>query len=173
MVLDRLLGPREASREEKLLYLVGSMATGGSLRGRKKLTKLSFFADHWLPDEGMLSPEGLFAGFDFVVYEHGPFSRDLFEAFDELNDSGLLEETRRPGDPSRIRLTEHGERRLATVESCLTPRERSRIATVRDRLSGKSGDELELLSLERLGIDYSERQEYVGMPVGVLVSERS
>lgn len=173
MVLDRLRGETGVSEEDKLLYLISDASTDGVLRGRKKLTKLAFFAEYWSPEEDLLLPSEQFGGFNFIIYKFGPFSKGLFKSFDELKDDGLVEEVRRPRGNSEITVTEEGERRVEIVESQLRREERSQVAAVRNEWADRPGHELEELSLDYLGIDESETQEYMGMPVSVVISERS
>lgn len=173
MVLNKLLGENEASKAEKLLYLISSNSTDGVLKGRKKLTKLAFFAEYWIPEEDMLNPNEQFGEFNFMIYKFGPFSKELFKAFDELKDEGLVEETRKPRGNSVIRLTPEGKEHVESIESKLTREERNQITAVREKFGNKPGHELESTSLEYLGIDESGKEDYVGMPVSVLISERS
>ncbi|MFW6436792.1 MAG: type II toxin-antitoxin system antitoxin SocA domain-containing protein [Halococcoides sp.] len=170
MVLDSL---REASKEEKLLYLISSTSTNGVLKGRKKLTKLAFFAEYWLPNEEMLNPNEQFGGFNFIIYKFGPFSKDLFREFDELKDDGLVEETRRPRGNSIIELTKKGETQAEKIKSKLDREERCQIEAVSEEFGDKSGHVLEEKSLNCLGIEKSEKDDYMGMPVSVIISEDS
>lgn len=175
MVLEKLLGEAEASKAEKLLCLISSNSTGGVLKGRKKLTKLAFFAEYWIPDEeeGMLNPNEQFGGFSFIIYKFGPFSKELFEAFDELKDEGFVEETRKPRKNSVIQLTPRGEKYAEKVGGKLNAEEQSQIKAVSEQLGNKPGHELEEKSLDYLGINKSEKEDYMGMPVSVIVSEGS
>lgn len=173
MVLDRLRNSKGANREEKLLYLIGKNGTDGTLYGRKKLTKLLFFAEHWLPAEDRLSPDELFGSFNFIIYKHGPFSKELFKAFDNLKDDGLLDELRQPRAPTRIRLTEDGQRKLEAIEDALTRDERTQVRAVSENFSEMSGNELEEMSLDYLALEKDEKREYMGMPVSAIISEQS
>ncbi|ELY52764.1 type II toxin-antitoxin system antitoxin SocA domain-containing protein [Natronococcus jeotgali] len=174
MVLDKLLGGDDASKPEKLLYLISSNSTDdGVLKGRKKLTKLVFFAEYWQPEDEMLNPNEQFSGFNFIIYKYGPFSKELFKAFDELKDKDLVTEKRRPNGHSMIHTTEKGRESVTSIEKKLSCEERDQVQIVRDRLSEKPGHELEDLSLNYLNIDKSEKEEYMGMPVSVVISEES
>ena len=173
MVLDKLLGKKGASKAEKLLYLISSNSTDSVLKGRKKLTKLAFFAEYWLPEEEMLNPNEQFGEFNFIIYKFGPFSKDLFKAFDELKDEGFVEETRKPRGNSMIQLTPKGGEHAKEIRKKLNQEEQNQVKTVSEQLGSKSGHELEEMSLDYLGISKSEKEDYMGMPVSVIISEGS
>ena len=173
MVLDRIRGEKGVSEGDKLLYLICHNSTDGVLRGRKKLTKLAFFAEHWLPEEDILDPNEQFGGFNFIIYKFGPFSKELFKSFDTLKDDGFVKEIRQPRGNSEIAVTDQGKERVAAIESQLHRDERSQITAISQEMADKPGHTLEEMSLDYLGISKSEKQEYMGVPVSVLISEQN
>lgn len=173
MVLDKSPVNDVASDEDKLLYLINSNSTDGILYGRKKLTKLGFFAEHWLPEEDLLTSRQKLGNFNFTIYKYGPFSKQLFRTFDRLKDDSLIIERRQPRGNSQIEVTEKGRDYLQYIDEFLTHDEKEQIRRVGERLSDKPGYELEKMSLEYLGIKESEKQNYMGTSVDTLISEAS
>ena len=143
--------------ESQLLRLVA--ASSGPVRGRTKLMKLGFFGEFYRPDDDELHPTERVGAFDdYVIYDHGPFSRDLMEAFDELKRRGLLTEeaalTFMGNRRSDVSLTEDGER----VGARLDDDERTeQIVTAFDDYSATDAEEE---SLERLEIERHEKDDY-------------
>lgn len=162
---------RDLSDSDKLLYLIRKSSSGGTLQGRKKLTKLVFFAEHWVPDEDLLSDRQTLGSFDFIIYKYGPFSRDLMDVFDELKDRGLIRERRNPTGESEIEITEHGGSELNNIEEEISDQDRRQILEVVDNFGYKTGGILERQSLRYLGITPEEKSEYMGMPVDVIIAE--
>lgn len=162
---------RDVSDSDKLLYLIGSSSTDDILHGRKKLTKLAFFTEHWIPEEDLLSDRQRIGVFDFIIYKYGPFSREMMDLFDDLKQENLIEESRHPMGGSEIRTTEEGKEKFNQIDRNLPKSETSQISRVTAKFGDKRGGELENLSLEYLGISQEEKHEYMGMPVDVVISE--
>jgi uncharacterized protein YwgA len=171
MVLNPPLDNVSASDEDKLLYLINSNSTNGTLYGRKKLTKLGFFAEHWSPEEDLLTPHQRLGSFDFIIYNYGPFSKQLFEAFDKLKETGLIMEKRQPRGNSQIDVTQKGRYQIQQIETYLSVDEKEQFKKVEEALSDKSGYKLEQMSLNYLGIDETEKPEYMGTSVDSLISQ--
>lgn len=75
-----------------ILMLLAAEARGqvlGSLRGITRLEKLLFLADQE-EHVGQL----VAAGFKFKAYDYGPYSKEVYEAVDVLEQAGLVTESR-------------------------------------------------------------------------------
>lgn len=143
--------------ESQLLRLIG--ASSGPVRGRTKLMKLGFFGEFYDPDTGDLRPTERVGAFDdYVIYEHGPFSRDLMEAFDRLKERGLLTEetelTFRGHQRNNVSLTAKGEWTTTRLD---TDPATKRIV---EQFDDDTATEAETRSLELLGIERHEKDRY-------------
>lgn len=143
--------------ESELLRLIG--ASSGPVRGRTKLMKLGFFGEFYDSDTGTLRPNERVGAFDdYVVYDHGPFSRDLMEAFDRLKERGLLTEetelTFRGHQRNDVSLTAEGRRVTARLDA--NP-ETERVV---EQFDDDTATEAETKSLELLGIERHEKDQY-------------
>lgn len=162
-----LKGPSTSA--DKLLYVVGSM----KIDGRLKLMKMMFFLEHLDVKMDKLLPDTMFSKNEFVVYKYGPFSFDVVRQIQELKESGLITETL--GDEGHIVpiLTDKGKMRFEEVKKELSTDNIDRVNTIKQRFDKFSGGELATKSLEYLGIKKSDKERYLGVPVSVIVSERS
>jgi hypothetical protein len=154
--------------ESQLLRLIG--ASSGPVRGRTKLMKLGFFGEFYDPDTGDLRPNERVGAFDdYVIYEHGPFSRDLMEAFDRLKERGLLTEetelTFRGHQRNNVSLTAKGEWATARLE---TDAETRRVV---EQFDDDTATETETKSLELLGIERHEKDQYRLTPVSEIIAD--
>ena len=66
-----------------LLYAADSYR----IRGRTRFQKLAFLAEQRLEKEGINA-------YDFIPYDYGPFTDDLYIELEYLRDCGLVEESR-------------------------------------------------------------------------------
>ncbi len=77
------------------------------IRGRTRFQKLAFLAEQRLEEEGI-------GAYDFVPYDYGPFTEDLYEELEYLEGQRLVNEsrTRTYGGDERYdyKLTEKGRR---------------------------------------------------------------
>ncbi len=143
--------------ESQLLRLVA--ASSGPVRGRTKLMKLGFFREFYDPDVDELRPTERVGAFDdYVIYDHGPFSRRLMEAFDTLKRRDLVAEqtelTFRGNRRNDVSLTEQGQEQINQLED---DREAERVVAEFDDYSATDAEEE---SLERLGIERHEKDQY-------------
>ena len=78
------------------------------IEGRTRLQKLLFLAQKHLEEQGE-EPEN---SYEFVAYDYGPFSKEIYDDVDELEHRGLIEETPKEMDDGVIaydfKLTEKG-----------------------------------------------------------------
>jgi uncharacterized protein YwgA len=157
------------SGRQKLLYLLSECSnSSGKIFGRKKLMKLAFFAEYFDDEEGELVSRPKLGEFPFSIYKFGPFSVDVMDTFDDLKEDGLLYE-----DDDRmqhlIRLTEGGERIADDVEDGLSDEEIVQIQRISSEFGELSGSELEDLSLDELGIEPRQKDDYRGMDVADII----
>lgn len=93
---------------KRVLPLALLHAAGGQIKGKTRFQKLAFISEQRLEEEG-ISP------LDFIPYDYGPFSKELYEALDFLEDEGLVEVKEKPTYGGDVRydyhLTRYGRRR--------------------------------------------------------------
>lgn len=159
---------RGVSEKEKLLYLLSQSSDAGKIFGRKKLMKLAFFAEHFDPSEGELTPEPQLESFDFHIFKYGPFSKKVLDELDNLKYQDQIDE-----DSSRmqhrIKITPDGEHKTSDVEQRLSPEEKGHLEVIAEEFSDRSGSELENLSLDLLGIEKREKDQYRGMSISSII----
>lgn len=63
-------------------------AENNRIRGRTRFQKLAFLAEQRLEEEGI-------SAYDFVAYDYGPFTEELYDALESLQRRGLVDESRR------------------------------------------------------------------------------
>lgn len=141
--------------ESYLLELISNCS--GRVEGRTKLMKLVFFSEYYDTENDSLQDEeqmGLFD--DFIIYNHGPFSRDLMNVFDSLKEEGLVEEetelTFKGNRRKVIHLTEDGEKKVDSGNN--------RVSSITDDFGNMSASKLEELSLNFLDISREEKEQY-------------
>lgn len=70
---------------KQFLPLALLAAADGEIRGKTRLQKLAFLARQELQEEYEIAPH------EFVPYDYGPFSKELMEDIETLEDDGLVE----------------------------------------------------------------------------------
>jgi len=61
---------------------------GDQIEGRTRLQKLVFLMEQELEDESAASLDS--PDYNFIAYDYGPFSKDLYDDLDSLEDDGLI-----------------------------------------------------------------------------------
>ncbi len=92
-------------RSAMILALAESLRTHDSWCGETHLQKAMFF---------LQENSGVSAGFEFVLYKHGPYSFDLHDELSSLFAHCLLEDESCPPYGPRIKLSESGDHFLDT-----------------------------------------------------------
>jgi uncharacterized protein YwgA len=155
--------------ESRVLELVSKCS--GTVEGRTKLMKLIFFSEYYDPESDSLQPEERMGVFDdFIIYNHGPFSRDLMDVFDSLKEEGLIEEetelTFRGNRRKVIHLTDEGWDEVEEMDS-----EEGVISDICKTFGKESASTLEDLCLEMLGLNCEEKDQYRFTPVSKIIAE--
>lgn len=162
------------TREKILLYLISrSGKSPERLVGRKKLMKLAFFGEHFDPESGSLTPEPQLGEFGFEIYKYGPFSKDVLDAYDELESTGYIEEDDQNYLHTIIKVQEERTDSIEHLMEEFDPETRQQLEAVVDHFGGDSGSTLESTSLEMLNIDKSEKDQFRGIPMNQLIQERA
>lgn len=151
-------GETGLDRPEFLLLTVLSHCSG-TIKGRTKFMKLVFLSEYYDREQQELKPEEEIGVFnDFIIYNHGPFSRDVMDSFDILKEKDLIREETEltySGDRRKIiKLTDKGEELIEELEQ---------FGSVENTISEfcqDSGSELEEKSLSLLGISRKEKPKY-------------
>jgi len=170
---NNCLSAQSLSKRERLLLSILDDAADskGQLLGRMKLMKLVFFSEYWQGDEGQLTPEKQFGGFDdFKIYKYGPFSEKLLHTFDSLKNHNLVTEQEQMYGPTQINLTENGHRIAEDVRKRFSSDEERQLHQITSTFGDKDGNELEDESLERLGITREEKSNHQGRSVEALIA---
>lgn len=163
------LSDGEVSARDKLLHLISVNSTDSKFFGRTKLTKLGFFAEYWDPEQDVLEPRQQLGDFQYVIYKYGPFSKELFDKFDNLKTSDLLEESRQPIGGAEISVTERGQKRAKQIREQLNESDIGQIHAVSETFGDRNGGELEELSLEYLNIDKHDKEKHQSEKVENLI----
>lgn len=162
------------TREKILLYLISrSGEQPERLVGRKKLMKLAFFGEHFDPESGSLTPKPQLGEFDFEIYKYGPFSKDVLNAYDELESTGYIEENDQNYFHTIIELREGRTDSVDCLIEEFDPETRKQLEAVVNHFGEDSGSTLESTSLEMLNIDKSEKNRFRGIPMNKLIQDRA
>ncbi len=160
--------------EKILLYLISrSGERSERLVGRKKLMKLAFFGEHFDPESGSLTPKPQLGEFDFEIYKYGPFSKDVLNAYDELESTGYIEEDDQNYLHTIIKIQEERTDSIYRLMEEFDPEARQQLEAVVDHFGEDSGSTLESTSLEMLNINKSEKDRFRGIPMNQLIEERA
>ena len=135
-----------------IFYLVKRL---GIIEGRKKLMKLMFLVEHLDIQKSNLSKDP-FIGNKFIIYHYGVFSFGVMDSYIELIHEGKIED----GIPIRIRPTQESE----------IPEDiKSRVNKVIELFGKKDGYELEIKTIEMLGLNLSNKRECFGRSIKELI----
>lgn len=159
------LGPRATEQQQSFLATLLA-ACDGEVSGRTKFMKLVFMLEHFDPATERLVPEPRFGVFDdFHIYDYGPFSGDVMDAFDELKSDGVVSESDEYVNGRRGKVIEQNGDTDAGSEF-----ETDDFEEIVERFGDKTGSTLADKSLELLGIDPSEKEQYRHTDVSEIVS---
>jgi hypothetical protein len=159
------LGPRSTERQQSFLDTL-LLACDGQVSGRTKFMKLVFLLEHFDPETETASAEPRFGVFDdFYVYDHGPFSRDVMDAFDDVKSNDIVEESDEFVNGRRGKVIERS--REDSVGEQFDTDEFTQIV---ERFGDENGTTLANRSLELLGIESSEKEQYQYTDVSELLA---
>ncbi len=159
------LGPRSTERQQSFLDTL-LLACDGHVSGRTKFMKLVFLVEHFDPETEVASAEPRFGVFDdFHIYDYGPFSRDVMDAFDDLKSDGVVEESDEFVNGRRGKVIERS--RQDSVGEQFDTDEFTQIVK---RFGDETGSTLADRSLELLGIESSEKEQYQYTDVSELLA---
>lgn len=162
------------NRTDLLLYLISTAGEDeDKLIGRKKLMKLVFFAEHFDPDSGSLRPKSKLDRFTFEIYKYGPFSTDVMDTFDDLEEQGLVDERDDFYLHNIITITDSGGEYLQSLKKALPSDIQTHLDIISEKFGHKSGKELENQALTMLGIEKSEKDRYRGIPIENIINSRN
>lgn len=149
------LGPRSTERQQSFLDTLLA-ACDGRVSGRTKFMKLVFMLEHFDPETETARAEPRFGVFDdFHIYDYGPFSGDVMDAFDDLKSDGAVEESDEFVSGRRGKVIERsGDTVLGE------PFDTDEFAEIVEQFGDESGTELASESLKLLGIDPAEKAQY-------------
>lgn len=150
------LGPRSTERQRSFLDTV-LVACDGEVSGRTKFMKLVFMLEHFDPATESVTAEPRFGVFDdFHIYDHGPFSRDVMDAFDDLKSDGTVSESDEFVNGRRGKVIERDSEASFSIEEF----DAERFEEILEQFRAETGSTLADRSLDLLGIDPSEKEKY-------------
>ena len=135
--------------ENIIIYLIKKLKD--KVEGKKKIMKLMFLIEHYDPEKGKLTKTKS-VGNTFEIYYYGVFSREVMECFDKLVKEDII------GGEFPIKLKKEVEPEL---EDAL----KRKIDKIIEEFGNKSGFELEIETLNMLGIKPYEKEKYFGLEV--------
>lgn len=136
------------SNKDVLLYLISKLKFP---EGRKKVMKLMFLVNHFDVSKNLLVKTP-FLGEEFIVYHYGVFSFDVMNNFLDLSN-----ENRIKGDfPIEIKTLEIPRLSLEIKE---------KVDLIVDRFGDENGKNLELNTLNMLGLNLETKKKHFGEPV--------
>jgi len=139
-----------------ILYLIGRL---GKVEGKKKLMKLMFLVEHFnLKKEGLIKNPIL--GNKFYIYYYGVFSREVMDKF-----NSIVKDEQVKIDFPDITLSKKLEIELDNQEL------KEKIEFIIQRFGKESGYDLEVKTLEMLGIKPSEKDKFLGKDVKEFIIE--
>lgn len=123
--------------DTELLTLILSWSPSNTVEGRTRLEKLVYLLKHVF---------GIPFTYNFFPYLYGPYSRDLMEDLDQLNEFGLVEEDMYSDESGIIRydylLTKEGIELAKHVENDLRKEDIGKLKRAYDKLKDRPTFEL-------------------------------
>lgn len=146
----------EGSKEQKeltkglILYLVKTL--GKSIEGRKKLMKLMFLIEHYNLSKKTLDRIKV-VGNNFIIYHYGVFSFDVLNSYLDLINEGKLKDD----FPMEIK--------IVGKEGKLPGEIKVKVDGIIKKFGKKSGKELEIYTLDLLGLSLETKKQKFGESV--------
>ncbi len=140
--------------ENVILYIINKL--GEKIEGRKKLMKLMFLVEHFdVKKHGLVKTKLM--GNDFLIYYYGVFSFDVKKAYDSLVSKNKIK------DKFPIELKQKGQIKLNEDFG-------GRIDDIISDFGEMSGYELEIKTLDMLGIKPFEKGKFFGKSVKEIIN---
>ncbi len=162
------LGPRSNTTQRSVLLALIDRC-GNVVEGRTKLMKLCFLLEHYDEDNELSESEAVGVFTNFFIYDHGPFSRDVMDAFNDVRQQNLVRETAEQTVAGnrrfRIELTQKGQQQTTTVEAS------NRLTQIVETFGTRQGTELETQVLDMLEIEREEKPRYRHTDVSELITQ--
>jgi len=154
--MNNKLMPKDRKTTKKvILYLLNNL--GDKVEGKKKIMKLMFLLEHYDLSSNELTPKQLL-GNDFHIYYYGVFSQDVMNTVNRL----ITDEQIEDGFPLKS-----SRKYKLTMDKKL----KERIDTIIRLFGDYSGYQLEIKTLEMLGIKPHEKSLYFGQDIGSILKQ--
>lgn len=141
--------------KQVILYIIKKL--GKDCEGRKKLMKLMFLVDHYNIELDKINEKSLL-GNEYFIYYYGVFSFDVMESYNEL---------------VREKKVENSFPIKSSVNEIQLPEEiKRKIDTILKEFGNKSGYQLEVLTLEKLGIKPFEKEKFFGKNIREIIKNQ-
>lgn len=138
-----------------ILYLLNNL--GDKTEGKKKIMKLMFLLEHYDLSSKKLTPKQLL-GNDFHIYYYGVFSQDVMNTVGGLITDNQIED----GFPLKS-----SRSYKPTMDKDL----KERIDTIIRLFGNYSGYQLEIMTLDMLGIKPHEKSQYFGQDISSILKK--
>jgi len=143
---------REKLTKNCIVYLIDKLNSKGISINRTKLMKLMFLVEHYNIESNRIEKNKKI-GNEFIIYNHGVFSFDVFENMLQLIREGIISE-------------EFGTLKKISDMEIELPKD---LEKVLDKIIEKFGslwtEELISKTLEELGIKENEKEKYFGKSI--------
>ncbi len=137
------------SNKDVLLYLISKL--GSHSEGRKKIMKMMFLVNHFDISKNLLIKTP-FLNEEFIIYHYGVFSFDVMDNFLDLSNENKIK-----GDfPIELKTLEIPKLNLEIKE---------KVDSIVDRFGNENGKNLELNTLNMLGLNLKTKGEHFGESV--------
>lgn len=128
---------------------------------RRKLMKLMFLIEYYDPEKNKVTLKRTLDN-EFIIYNHGLFSFDVYDLFLDMLERGEIEEK-----DHEIKLSEKGKE----IKIELTDDLKRKIDKIIKKFGDLSSKDLEKVTLKLINLKEENKREFFGIPVDVLISK--
>ena len=143
-------------RQKVISYLISRLGTLPD--GRKKIMKLMFLIEHYDLNKNKVT-NSRFLHTNFIIYKYGVFSFEVQEDYSKLRREGIISEY-----PIKVN--------QKIPDSGLENDVKSKVDSIITKFGHKNGNELELETLEMLGLTIDSKINYFGEDISDLLKLR-
>jgi len=139
-----------------LLYIIRNW----NIVGRKKLMKLMFLINNYDVETDKVIQDS-YLGLNFKIYSYGVYSDEVMKTYFRLYDEGKITEMTKPGNTDVSLKT--------NINVDLEDYEKSKIDSIMEKFNDKTGRDLELSTLELLGLTLDTKLNHMGQNISELL----
>lgn len=128
----------------------------GQIEGRTRLQKLVFLMEQELDEVPTASLDD--SDYNFIPYDYGPFSKELYDDLDSLEEAGLIEVEEEPMADGKLKYVYHlTEKGQSWVQNQLTDSSADKAHSLAEGLASEYND---MLLSDLIDEVYAEYPEY-------------